>query len=151
MIGLPPSELGAIKLTVACALPLVAVPITGAPGTVAGATGSDGVDAAPVPKPLVAVTVKVYAIPLVKPVTAIGLDVPVVVGCAVVPTYGVTVYLMIGLPPSEGAAKLTSTFVSPGAVVTPVGAPGGPMGVNPDPAVADGPVPIAFCAATVNV
>ena len=59
MIGLPPFEAGAVKLTVACALPAVAVPIVGAPGTVAGVTLLEGFEAGPVPIALVAVTVKV--------------------------------------------------------------------------------------------
>ena len=67
----PPLLAGALNVTVACALPAVAVPIVGAPGTVAGVTLLEAADAAPVPTPLVAVTVKVYAVPLVKPVTVI--------------------------------------------------------------------------------
>ena len=35
MIVEPPFEAGAVKVTVACALPAVAVPIVGAPGTTA--------------------------------------------------------------------------------------------------------------------
>ena len=35
MMGLPPFEAGAKKLTVACALPAVAITFVGAPGTVA--------------------------------------------------------------------------------------------------------------------
>jgi hypothetical protein len=50
---------GAVKLTVACALPRVAVPIVGAPGTLAGVAEFDAAEAAPVPTALLAVTVKV--------------------------------------------------------------------------------------------
>jgi hypothetical protein len=39
-------------------------------------TEFDGADAGPVPAVFVAVTVKVYAVPLVSPVTVIGLAVP---------------------------------------------------------------------------
>ena len=67
---------GAVKLTVALLFPAVAVPIVGAPGTVAGVTLLEAADAAPVPTPLVAVTVKVYAVPLVSPFTARGLLAP---------------------------------------------------------------------------
>ena len=77
MIGLPPSDAGALKLTLACALPPVAVPIVGAPGAVAGAVGVtlfDAADAGLVPTAFVAVTLNVYAVPLVNPVTVIGLD-----------------------------------------------------------------------------
>ena len=69
---LPPLLPGAVKVTLACALPPVAVPLVGAPGTVAGVTLFEAADAAPVPALLVAVTVKVYAVPLVKPPTTTG-------------------------------------------------------------------------------
>jgi hypothetical protein len=59
VIALPPFDAGAVKLTVACPLPGVAVPIVGAPGSVAGVTLLDGADAGLVPFALVAVTVKV--------------------------------------------------------------------------------------------
>jgi hypothetical protein len=39
VIALPPSLAGGVKVTIACALPAVAVPIVGASATVAGATG----------------------------------------------------------------------------------------------------------------
>jgi hypothetical protein len=55
----PPLEAGAVKEIVAWALPAVAAPIVGAPGTVAGVTLSDAAEAVPVPMLLVAVTVKV--------------------------------------------------------------------------------------------
>jgi hypothetical protein len=62
VIGLPPFELGAVKLTVACAFPATAVTPVGAPGTVGagvGVTILDGADARPVPIALVAFTVNV--------------------------------------------------------------------------------------------
>ncbi len=71
MIALPPLE-GAVHDTVACPSPGVAFTPVGAPGTVAAGTGVtavEGNDAAPVPTPLVAVTVNVYGVPLVRPVT----------------------------------------------------------------------------------
>lgn len=52
-------EAGAVKLTVACPLPGVAVPMVGAPGAVAGVAALEAADAGPVPIALVAVTVKV--------------------------------------------------------------------------------------------
>jgi hypothetical protein len=58
-MGAPPVFVGAVKLTEAVVLPAVAVPIPGAPGTVAGITPLEAFDAVPVPAPLVAVTVKV--------------------------------------------------------------------------------------------
>ena len=58
-------------------------------------TAFDGVEAGPVPTALVAVTLNVYAVPLVSPVTVVvvagGLPVTVVGVCAVVPMNGVTV------------------------------------------------------------
>ena len=77
VIALPPLEAGAVKLTVAWALPGVAEAPVGAPGTVAGVTEFEGADDGPVPAALVAVTVKVYAVPLVRPVTVIRVPVPV--------------------------------------------------------------------------
>jgi hypothetical protein len=76
VIAAPPLLAGGAKLTVAAALPAAAETDVGAPGTVAGMTLFDGVDAGPVPAELVAVTVKVYAVPLVKPETTIGLPAP---------------------------------------------------------------------------
>ena len=55
----PPVLPGAVNVTVAWVLPPVAVPMVGAPGTVAGVTADVALDAAPVPTSLVAVTVKV--------------------------------------------------------------------------------------------
>ena len=70
MIGLPPSDPGAVQLTVADPSPAVAPTPLGAPGTVAGATGVTALEAAdsgPAPTLLIAATVKVYAVPLVNP------------------------------------------------------------------------------------
>ena len=49
-----------------------AVTVVGAPGTVRGVTAVLAVDGALVPAALVAVTVNVYAVPLVRPVTVHG-------------------------------------------------------------------------------
>ena len=53
----PPLELGAVKAMLALALPAVAAPMVGAPGTVAGVTET-AEDATPAPFELVAVTVQ---------------------------------------------------------------------------------------------
>jgi hypothetical protein len=69
-----PLVAGAVQLT--WMLPLLSqydVRLVGAPGTSAGVTGLDADDAAPVPIPLVAVTVNVYAVPRVSPTTVAGL------------------------------------------------------------------------------
>ncbi len=49
-------------------LPAVAVTPVGAPGTVTGVTEADDAEAVLVPAAFVAVTVTVYAVPLVNPV-----------------------------------------------------------------------------------
>ena len=59
-------------MTLACALPAVAAPIVGAPGTPpVGVTLLDAADAGPMPLALVAFTLKVYAVPLARPMTLI--------------------------------------------------------------------------------
>ena len=58
MIGEPPLSAGAVKLTLACALPAVAATPVGAPGTVRGVTGAEFEDAGPTPAAFVAVTLK---------------------------------------------------------------------------------------------
>ena len=88
-----------------------------------GVTEFEGEDGALVRSAeLVAVTVKVYAVPLVKPDTVIGDVAPEAV---IDPGFEVTVYPVIGEPPlDEGAVNETVACVSPGTAVTPVGAPG---------------------------
>ena len=68
-MALPPSEAGAVQETVALALPAVAVPMVGAPGTVNGVTELEASEAALLPAAFAAVTVNVYAVPGVNPVT----------------------------------------------------------------------------------
>ena len=58
-MALPPFDAGAVKLTLACPFPAVAVPMAGVLGTVAGVTEFYASEATLVPAPLVAVTVKV--------------------------------------------------------------------------------------------
>ena len=73
------------------------------------------------PTPLVAVTVNVYAVPLVRPVTVMGLAGPVEV---ILPGLEVTVYEVIVEPPFKaGAVKKTVAWpLSPATAVTLVGA-----------------------------
>jgi hypothetical protein len=82
-----------------------------------------GADGGLVPMAFVAVTVKVYDVPLVSPVTVMGLLFPVALlspGCAV------TSYLRIGLPPSlAGGVNDTVATPSPGSTVPIVGGSGG--------------------------
>ena len=77
MMALPPLLAGAVKLTVACALPAAAVPIVGTPGTVAGVPLFEAAEATLLPTAFVALTMHVTATPLVRPVTVIGELVPV--------------------------------------------------------------------------
>src|SRR4051812_16538953 len=96
--------------------------------TVPGVTALEAAEAGDVPIAFVAVTLKVYAVPLVSPVTvavvAGGLPVTVIGVCAVVPTYGVTVYPVTGLPLFGGAVHRTVENPSPAVALTPVGAAG---------------------------
>jgi hypothetical protein len=65
---------------------------TGASGTVDGVAAADSSEAEPVPRAFVAVTVNVYAVPLVKPVIVHGFTRTHDTGvCAVAAMYGVTV------------------------------------------------------------
>jgi hypothetical protein len=72
-------DAGAVHKTVAWALPAVAVTAVGALGTVLGVTLFEGAEAAPLPIAFAAVTVKVYAVPLVKPPTVAVLAPPATV------------------------------------------------------------------------
>ena len=91
MIADPPVFVGAVKLTVPLPLLPVAETPVGASGAIgAGVTADDALEVVPVPTRLVATTVKVYAVPLVRPVTVIGDDVPDAV-IAVPPPAGVAV------------------------------------------------------------
>jgi hypothetical protein len=62
----PPVEDGAVHETVA-AEPPTAVPMVGAPGTVAAVTLDEGVDVELLPAALEATTVNVYGVPAVRP------------------------------------------------------------------------------------
>src|SRR6266567_1439843 len=106
LVGAP----GAVQLTVAWALPAVAVTAVGAPGVVMGMTAAEAAEVTPVPSALVAMTVNVYAVPLVNPVTvavaAAGL--PVTVALAP-PGEAVATYLVMVEPPLGAAVQLTVT------------------------------------------
>jgi hypothetical protein len=104
VMGLPPFD-GAVKLTIAWAVPATAVTPVGAAGAPNGITAVDGDDDWLDPMKLIAVTVKVYAMPLVSPVTVIGPAVPVAL---MLPGLVVTVYPEMVLPPLlVGGVKLT--------------------------------------------
>jgi hypothetical protein len=70
VIAEPPLLAGAVNATIADPeVELVAVIEVGAPGTVAGTTLDDEVDAEEVKRPLFAVTANVYAVPFDNPRT----------------------------------------------------------------------------------
>lgn len=121
----------------------------GEPGVVEGITAAEAVLAGPVPIALVAVTVKVYEVPLVRPDTVHPVAPVVVQVCD--PGDEVTVYPVMGEPPLEaGAVQETDTEEFAGAPTTPVGAPGGPPGVATAEADEAGPLPMTFTASTSN-
>ena len=76
MIVEPPFEAGAVNATEARPLPGVAVPIVGAPGTVAGIADT-GLLEVPCPTAFTAATVKSYDVPFVKPVTVAVVEVEI--------------------------------------------------------------------------
>jgi hypothetical protein len=148
---------GAVQETLTVPL-LLATPLTapGAPGGSAGVIPLDAAEAAPAPEPLVAVTVKVYAVPRVSPTTvaAAAAGDPVTV-TPVQPPHageGVTTYWVIVSPLFEGAVQVRLTVpLLLAAPVTPVGAPGTPSSVTPLDADEAAPVPIPLVAVTVKV
>jgi hypothetical protein len=118
----------------------------------AGVTALDGDDAALVPALLVAVTVKVYAWPLVSPVTTIGLPLLLAVR---LPGDEVTVYDVIAAPPFDtGGVKVITAKPLPAVALIPVGAPGATatkVGVAALDGLEGWLAPIALVAVTVKV
>ena len=146
----PPLLTGTVQLTTARAFPGVADTAVGAPGTVFGVTATLATDTSELPATLAAVTVNVYAVPLVKPVTVTV--VPIIVLALNPPGNAVTVYPVIADPPLlTGAVQPTTASALPATAVTPVGAPGTVLGVTEvlaDDATED---PATLAAVTVNV
>jgi hypothetical protein len=146
---LPPFDAGAVKETFAWALPAVAVTEVGEPGVPDGVTEVDAADAGLFPAALVATTVKVYAVPLVRPGMLIGLAVPVAV---MLPGLELTVYPVIALPPFDAeTVKETFAWVLPAVADTEVGEPGTPIGVTEFDAVDAGLLPTTLVATVVKV
>jgi hypothetical protein len=116
-----------------------------------GTTLGDGKDAGPVPTMFVAVTVKVYGVPLVRPVT-MQVRAPVVVhGTPPIPE-GVTVYRVMGWPPLlAGAVQATDAVAAPGDALTLLGCPGTVAGMTVLDAIEGRLGPEAFVAVTMNV
>ena len=92
MTGLPPSLAGALHVNVTWVMPATPVTPLGASAVVAGVAGADGVEAGPVPTALMALTVNVYAVPLVSPLTVsvVAGDEKVIGDWAIPPIDGVT-------------------------------------------------------------
>ena len=91
-----------------------------------GVTAVEAADGGPVPAAFVAVTVNVYGVPLVRPVTVAVRAVPATLAVTP-PGVDVTVYPVIGVPPSlAGAVHDTVAAAFPAAAFTPVDAPGTP-------------------------
>ena len=106
-MGAPPLLPGAVKVTMPEPTPLVAVPMVGAPGTTEGVAGGEAAEAGPVPIGLVAVTVKVYAVPLVRPLIVQD-TVPVVVQVRLAGDE-VTEYPVMATPPFEAGGFQDTT------------------------------------------
>ena len=104
-----PPVAGAVNVTLADALPAVAVPIVGAAGLVVAVMLLDAEDTDPGPTAVVAVIVKVYAVADCNPSTVIGDVVPVPVKD---PGEDVTVYPVIGSFPSNTGA-VNGTVANP--------------------------------------
>ena len=132
---------------------LVAEVMMGAPGEPAGITELDGEDAGPSPVALVAVTVQVYVLPLVRPVTVMGELVPVIE--PVVPPLvevQTAVVAVMALPPLlVGAVYETAMAVLAPMALTRVGEPGTLAGTTADEGAEAEPVPITLVAVKVQV
>jgi len=147
VIVLPPLLVGAVNVTVTCALPATTAPIPGADGTEAGVTEFDVIDGSPAPFAFTALTVQLTAVPLTSGDTERGELVPLADAVPHVARYPV-----IDLPPLLfGATKVKETLESPAAATTFVGTPGMVDGVTELEEVDAGPVPAAFIARTVQV
>jgi hypothetical protein len=125
---------GAVRLTVG--------------STLTGVTLFEAAEATLMPMALVALTVKVYAVPLVRPVTMQGdvVQVPEMLELEV------AVYEVIAEPPLKaGAVKVTVAWVFPAVAVPMAGASGTSAGITLFEAAEDAPVPTALVALTVKV
>jgi hypothetical protein len=120
----------------------------GADGTVAGVTLLLAGDAAPCPTALVALTVKVYAVPFVKPVTVSGEEAPLALK---LPGELVTWYEVMVEPLLAGAVNVTVACAFPPTAVGAVGADGTLGVVTLLVATLAAPVPAALVAVTVKV
>ena len=160
VIAAPPLETGAVHATEAELFPPMAMTVVGAPGTVDGVAAAEAGDGGLVRgTALVAVTVNVYATPLVRPVTVhvvagVAGDTDVVVQVLAGAPEDVTVYLVTVDPPLDaGAVQDTTDWVLANEVaatlVGVLGATG--AGVTEFDAVEAVLLPEPLVATTVNV
>jgi hypothetical protein len=130
-------------------LPAIAVTPVGAPGAVAGVTELVVAEGVLVPTAFVAVTVKLYTVPLTSPVMVIGEP---VLNPLNPPVFDVAVYVVIADPPLlAGAVNVIVAEPFPAVAETAVGASGTVTGVTEFDAVDDALVPIELVAVTVKV
>ena len=126
----------------------------GSPGAgtsgMAGVTGALASDTGPCPTELMARTVKVYGTPFCSP-EMVHLVAPVEVQTRAGEPDDVTVYPVIGDPPSAGAAQLMLAAPSPGVATTPVGALGTVGTTNADDAGDAGDCPAELVARAEQV
>lgn len=149
VMAAPPFDEGADHVTTADSLPGVADTSLGAVAVVAGVTEAEAEDAAEFPTLLIALTVNVRAVPLVRSLNVAVRTLPTV--CAE-PEEGVTMYPVISAPPFEsGADQFTTAEAFPAVADTPVGAPATVAGVTGDDAEEEGEFPKLFFATTVKV
>jgi hypothetical protein len=118
-------------------------------GGAAGVTELDGADGAESPAAVVATTVNVYEVPLVRPVT-LHVSAPVVMHVRV-PGDDVTVYLVTVAPLPAAAFHDTVASAGPAVAFTSVGAPGFPAGTTTAEAAEGAEVPTSLVAVTRNV
>ena len=147
----PPVEAGAVHDTTEEVLAYeVAFTLVGTPGTAAGVAGAEAAEVVDVPAGLVAFTVKVYDVPLVRPVTV---QLVVTEGHVTPPGDEVTVYPVMAAPPLDAGAvhDTTDWVLALDVAVTPVGALGTAAGMAGAEAAEAGPVPAELVAVTVKV
>src|SRR5437667_10988383 len=127
-IVLPLSAPG-VNATEIDALPRVTLVMVGASGAAAGTTGDDGSDALLVPTALVAVTVQVYVLPLVRLLTVTGDAAPVwLPGVPPSSDEQLAEKLVIALPLSAPGVNATETEALPPVALVIVGWPGAAAG-----------------------
>ena len=147
-----PPLFGATNATEIDALPRVTVGWAGASGSVAGTADAEAIEGEPSPSALVAKTVHVYVLPLVRPVTTIG-DVPPPLVPKTPPLLDVhaAVKPVIVLPLLAGATKVTEICVLPAETVGWAGAAGTAAGTTGAEAGDSRLFPTALVAWTVQV